>query len=216
MTSANIGLAMVAALALATPGAAQTVYHYGFENLANGTSVVRLDLLTGADNTERLTGGSVGTPGVDVSGDFVARSGSKVYVGTGMDFVLTDPDCCSWEGVGAYVTGGAAITATAYAWDYDLADYVVFGLSQSTGGSTLGTPNFKLEFGSFTGELPALIVKVEFRSTETFAIDDIYYGGTVGIPEPASWALLIAGFGLTGAAMRRRRGLAGQRLEAWR
>jgi hypothetical protein len=28
------------------------------------------------------------------------------------------------------------------------------------------------------------------------------------IPEPASWALLIAGFGLTGAAMRRRRALA--------
>lgn len=29
-----------------------------------------------------------------------------------------------------------------------------------------------------------------------------------GVPEPASWALLIAGFGLTGAAMRRRRSLA--------
>lgn len=28
---------------------------------------------------------------------------------------------------------------------------------------------------------------------------------TPGIPEPAAWALLIAGFGLTGAAMRRRR-----------
>jgi PEP-CTERM motif len=27
----------------------------------------------------------------------------------------------------------------------------------------------------------------------------------VGVPEPASWALMIAGFGLTGAAMRRRR-----------
>ncbi|MEY2884276.1 MAG: hypothetical protein RL490_2000 [Pseudomonadota bacterium] len=27
-----------------------------------------------------------------------------------------------------------------------------------------------------------------------------------GVPEPASWAMLIAGFGLTGAAMRRRRG----------
>jgi hypothetical protein len=26
-----------------------------------------------------------------------------------------------------------------------------------------------------------------------------------GVPEPASWAMLIAGFGLTGAAMRRRR-----------
>lgn len=31
-------------------------------------------------------------------------------------------------------------------------------------------------------------------------------GGPVGgVPEPASWAMLIAGFGLTGAAMRRRR-----------
>jgi hypothetical protein len=28
---------------------------------------------------------------------------------------------------------------------------------------------------------------------------------TPGIPEPTSWAMLIAGFGLTGAAMRRRR-----------
>ncbi len=27
---------------------------------------------------------------------------------------------------------------------------------------------------------------------------------TAGVPEPASWALMIAGFGLTGAAMRRR------------
>jgi hypothetical protein len=29
--------------------------------------------------------------------------------------------------------------------------------------------------------------------------------GNGGVPEPASWAMLIAGFGLTGAAMRRRR-----------
>lgn len=29
--------------------------------------------------------------------------------------------------------------------------------------------------------------------------------GTGGVPEPASWAMLIAGFGLTGATMRRRR-----------
>jgi hypothetical protein len=30
-------------------------------------------------------------------------------------------------------------------------------------------------------------------------------GGTGAVAEPASWAMLIAGFGLTGAAMRRRR-----------
>ena len=31
-------------------------------------------------------------------------------------------------------------------------------------------------------------------------------GGSGGVPEPASWALMIVGFGLTGAALRRRPG----------
>jgi hypothetical protein len=30
------------------------------------------------------------------------------------------------------------------------------------------------------------------------------FGGAGGVPEPASWAMMLAGFGLTGAAMRRR------------
>jgi hypothetical protein len=30
-------------------------------------------------------------------------------------------------------------------------------------------------------------------------------GTFTAVPEPASWAMLIAGFGLTGAVMRRRR-----------
>jgi hypothetical protein len=30
----------------------------------------------------------------------------------------------------------------------------------------------------------------------------------IGVPEPASWALMLAGFGSLGAAMRRRRALA--------
>jgi hypothetical protein len=35
----------------------------------------------------------------------------------------------------------------------------------------------------------------------TFQVQEL-----TGVPEPSSWAMLIAGFGLTGAAMRRRRG----------
>jgi hypothetical protein len=39
--------------------------------------------------------------------------------------------------------------------------------------------------------------------------DNFGNGGPVGgVPEPASWAMLIAGFGLAGTAMRRRRALA--------
>lgn len=39
-------------------------------------------------------------------------------------------------------------------------------------------------------------------------ITEVINGGTGGVPEPASWAMLIAGFGMVGAAMRRRAALA--------
>ena len=36
-------------------------------------------------------------------------------------------------------------------------------------------------------------------------IHESFITAALGVPEPQSWAMLIAGFGLTGAAMRRRR-----------
>ncbi|WP_310474313.1 PEPxxWA-CTERM sorting domain-containing protein [Sandarakinorhabdus sp.] len=38
-----------------------------------------------------------------------------------------------------------------------------------------------------------------------FSIDNLTIGASGVVPEPASWAMLIAGFGLVGAAARRRR-----------
>lgn len=45
------------------------------------------------------------------------------------------------------------------------------------------------------------------RRTTSWAFDILNVENATqgGVPEPASWAMLIAGFGLTGAAMRRRR-----------
>lgn len=40
------------------------------------------------------------------------------------------------------------------------------------------------------------------------SIDFHLLGGSAGVPEPASWALMICGFGLAGAGLRRRRGRA--------
>jgi hypothetical protein len=40
---------------------------------------------------------------------------------------------------------------------------------------------------------------------ESFVFDNVASHAVEGVPEPASWAMLIAGFGLTGAALRRRR-----------
>lgn len=76
-------------------------------------------------------------------------------------------------------------------------------LSAATIGAG-GTPTtFGRQFGGygeyFRGSIDAIRI-----------YDAVILPGDVveGIPEPASWALLITGFGLTGAALRRRRGAA--------
>jgi hypothetical protein len=58
--------------------------------------------------------------------------------------------------------------------------------------------NFDISFVFNTDTVPAKDV----------VIDRVYITRVGGVPEPSSWAMLIAGFGLVGAASRRRRGLA--------
>jgi hypothetical protein len=76
------------------------------------------------------------------------------------------------------------------------------------------------EAGSFAFGNSAIVIGNGGRTiwngflTDTVASERLYLNqlgflsGGGAIPEPASWAMLIAGFGLTGAAMRRRRLLA--------
>ena len=47
-----------------------------------------------------------------------------------------------------------------------------------------------------------------FDSSALFNMDWNIDGGVGGVPEPSSWAMLIAGFGLVGAGMRQRRRIA--------
>lgn len=51
------------------------------------------------------------------------------------------------------------------------------------------------------------VTAVTFGSfSNSFEIDDVAVR-SFGVPEPATWALMIAGFGLAGAALRRRQGV---------
>src|SRR5207302_3324022 len=66
-----------------------------------------------------------------------------------------------------------------------------------------------------TGEFLGATGAITTTGTLQFIAGSGVYSGTLSgrlnapaIPEPASWALLIAGFGLAGASLRRRRNLA--------
>ena len=65
---------------------------------------------------------------------------------------------------------------------------------------------FDLSRVSFTGNSVSLNFSGLITDTGTQAIVDIQTRG--GVPEPATWAMMISGFGLLGAAARRRRTLA--------
>ena len=55
-----------------------------------------------------------------------------------------------------------------------------------------------------TGTAGELFTSVTFSSTgNSFEVDNLAVGGAV--PEPATWAMMIVGFGLVGGAMRRSR-----------
>ncbi len=74
------------------------------------------------------------------------------------------------------------------------------------GGDSISGPNGNIAFGandSFTA-----VAFSSGRIIGTGITSAVPAGGGSTVPEPASWALLIAGFGLTGAVARRRRPMA--------
>jgi hypothetical protein len=63
-------------------------------------------------------------------------------------------------------------------------------------------------FGVVSSVPFSLVVAVQTNNpgvADAFGIDDIMYNV---VPEPGTWAMMIAGFGLVGAAARRRKALA--------
>ncbi|HMI18446.1 MAG TPA: PEPxxWA-CTERM sorting domain-containing protein [Sphingomonas sp.] len=131
-----------------------------------------------------------------------AHSGNQVYGGTSITVVTSDQDMFSWPGVGAWVTGGATVWMRAYEYDEGTGtDHLLTEVSLSATDT-----NTYLSIGTLDD--PKYISRVTFSSDVDFAIDDLTLGIDgigPGIPEPASWAMMLGGFGLVGGAMRRRR-----------
>ncbi len=105
---------------------------------------------------------------------------------------------------------GSGFGSAGYGLQYNLLNN---GVSVATG--VAGTVGHPLRYYGFSGGGFDEIwlqnnLEGAFRvgSYEALALDSIALGGSNGVPEPAAWAMMLAGFGLVGSAMRRREKLA--------
>jgi hypothetical protein len=94
---------------------------------------------------------------------------------------------------GNYASDGGALSFT-------LSDGSVFNASFPAIRGNSG-------FFGFTSTTPITSISVNNQAggANVFDVVSFSVGAAAVVPEPQSWALLIAGFGLTGAALRRRR-----------
>ena len=77
-------------------------------------------------------------------------------------------------------------------------DFPSIGTSGFVFDLLVGTSYFAVASGFGNGDFGAYTLNITGDG-------NVIVGGTPAVPEPESWALMIAGFGLVGAAMRRRR-----------
>lgn len=76
-------------------------------------------------------------------------------------------------------------------------------LPPANGNQSAAATNRRVFFTADAGEA---ITGLQFNSSGVaFELDDVYGTAAGTVPEPQSWALLIAGFGMVGLAARRRR-----------
>ena len=98
---------------------------------------------------------------------------------------------------------------SAFAFNWGAADYE-WTMEVFSGASTLASYTINPTYGSNSKEYLGFSgsnitsVRLTASSGDWVFIDNLTSAGGA-VPEPASWAMLIAGFGIVGASMRRRR-----------
>jgi len=84
---------------------------------------------------------------------------------------------------------------------------LVDGASQAFTAPVFGTAGIVQITGlALTGDTHTIQLQQAFDGTAwVFASEVSFFGDATAVPEPAGWALMLSGFGLAGAALRRRR-----------
>lgn len=215
-SSAGAALAAIGLLA-ASPVAAQTLY--SGTGAAATTAASGFAAAIGASTLETFDA----RPDGQLISSWSYGGGETASLSNGFGVTSTYPfgggAVSPAKGYGAYPNGrvgGSPVFAFtsaigafgAYFVDIETVSSVVFALSGGGSQSYIipqngegGVTFFGADFGanSITG------VTFDLGFDEALLIDDVRVA-TTAVPEPATWALMIAGFGAIGSALRRRPG----------
>lgn len=168
----------------------------GIASSASAATIVNVGALPPANPYFYLTSGTPATP--TITADFGATiSGASTSFDDMFEFTIPQ------NGTGS---GSLSTSFSSLANELTISQVLINGVSHplmsSSGGQSLtvtGVPilNGVLNTIEVKGVTSAQDVAATYTGTATFS--------AAAVPEPASWALMIGGFGLIGAAMRRRR-----------
>jgi hypothetical protein len=198
----------VLAMALATTGGAPA-YAANFSfvgNFQDRNDVQLVNFRVGASPSVTIRTHSY-AGGINAAGNLIARGGFDPFItifnaAGDWTFLQNDDGRCFSEVAMDAVTGrcyDSFLTRNLAPGDYIAALLVLpnrpAGLNLGAGFTNTGN------LTDSAGFLRTGAWAIDFLNVESASLPGV---GNPGVPEPASWALMIAGFGLTGAAIRRR------------
>lgn len=131
--------------------------------------------------------------GLNDSFDFYGVSDS-------MTFAFANPV----SSIGAFINWYAPTQATTSIAVYDSSMTLIESLNVAAGGVNLVTPNSFYGFSSPTANISYFVLTDGYIAALS-GLNGGGINGTPAVPEPAAWAMMIGGFALAGATIRRRK-----------
>lgn len=198
--AASLGAFLIAA----APAGAATIANGSFEEGINPGSFTTIGAI---DNTS-ITGWTVGSGSIDYIGSYwTAQDGSR-----SIDL--------SGSSIGSISQSFATVVGQAYDITYWISKNPDGGNAVRTGSINAGGSSGTFTYAAVNDRFNMNWVQETFRFTATDAMTTLSFasdssGGCcfgpaldnvsiAAVPEPATWALFILGFGLVGGALRRR------------
>ncbi len=222
----KLGIA-AAGLAMVVPAAAASSYLFGFTTSAAGAT---LSVNGGTAVAAQQSGNFVNMPATGETGFHLAGNANYAVGSDGSTdardyfvfgarspatsavLTIADPDAA--RGL-VFGPGVASVTLTLYDVSTLSPTSAITATDYSARGDIFADLGTGVSFGSVTVSSYSPTVTIAFNQAGLDAINAaadgsgaFLFGGAltenVGVPEPATWALMLTGFGLTGAALRRR------------